>query len=43
MLNNKVDNGFLQLNTRLYRHISENRQEHQKMIQMVKDLNLGTE
>jgi hypothetical protein len=43
MLNNKVDKGFLQLHTRLDRHISENRQEHQMMIQMVKDLNLGTE
>ena len=39
MLNNKVDKGFLQLNTRLDRHIAENRQEHQKMIQMIKDLN----
>ena len=39
MLNNKVDKGFLQLHTRLDRHISENRQEHQMMIQMVKDLN----
>ena len=43
MLNNKVDKGFLQLNTRIDRYISENRQEHQMMIQMVKDLNLGTE
>ena len=39
MLNNKVDKGFLQLNTRLDRYISKNRQEHQMMIQMVKDLN----